>query len=72
VAREGGAAAAIEKAVRYLDAFHSEDRLRKVRTETACGPIPAFPPAERDGYASPKPSPVPALREGIALVRERR
>jgi hypothetical protein len=30
VVLEGGAAAAIGKAVRYLDSFHSEDRLRKV------------------------------------------
>ncbi|HTT92912.1 MAG TPA: hypothetical protein VMF65_25380 [Acidimicrobiales bacterium] len=35
VVPEGGAAAAIEKAVRYLDSFHSEDRLQKVRTEVA-------------------------------------
>src|SRR5262249_27936904 len=32
VVREGGPAAAIEKAVRYLDSFHSEDRLKKART----------------------------------------
>lgn len=32
VVQAGGAAAAIEKAVSYLDSFHSEDRLRKVRT----------------------------------------
>jgi rhodanese-related sulfurtransferase len=32
VVREGGPAAAIDKALRYLDAFHGGDRLRKVRT----------------------------------------
>ena len=30
--REGGPAAAIAKAVEYLDAFHEEDRLFKVQT----------------------------------------
>jgi hypothetical protein len=30
--REGGPAAAVAKAVRYLDAFHEEDNLRKVQT----------------------------------------
>jgi rhodanese-related sulfurtransferase len=32
VAREGGPAAAIDKALRYLDAFHGGDRLQQVRT----------------------------------------
>ncbi len=31
-AREGGPAAAIAKAVHYLDAFHEEDHLRKVQS----------------------------------------
>ena len=30
--REGGPAAAIGKAIRYLDAFHEHDRLQKVQT----------------------------------------
>jgi hypothetical protein len=34
--QEGGPAAAIVKAIRYLDAYHEEDRLRKVQT----GPFP--------------------------------
>jgi hypothetical protein len=34
--REGGPAAAIVKAIRYLDAFHEEDRLRKVQTAIRC------------------------------------
>ena len=73
VVAEGGAAAAIEKAVHYLDAFHAEDRLRKVRTETLCTPcLPAFPPVERGGYASPRPSSVPALPNGIVRSLERR
>jgi hypothetical protein len=38
VAQKGGAGAAIEKAVHYLDAFHSEDRLRKVRTSASRQP----------------------------------
>jgi rhodanese-related sulfurtransferase len=32
VVREGGPAAAIDKALRYLDAFHGGDRLRRVQT----------------------------------------
>jgi hypothetical protein len=72
VVGEGGAAAAIEKAVHYLDSFHAEDRLRKVRTETHFSPCRAFPPAERDGHASPRPSPAPALPNGIVRIRERR
>jgi len=32
VAPTGGPAAAVEKALRYLDAYHEEDRLRKVQT----------------------------------------
>ncbi|HEY7312874.1 MAG TPA: hypothetical protein VH643_26155 [Gemmataceae bacterium] len=42
VVREGGAVAAIERAVRYLDSFHAEDRLRKVRTEPLGSPGLAF------------------------------
>lgn len=34
--REGGPAAAIVKAIRYLDAYHEEDRLRKVQTTIRC------------------------------------
>jgi hypothetical protein len=34
--REGGPAAAIAKAIRYLDAFHEQDRLHKVQTEVRC------------------------------------
>ncbi len=30
--REGGPPAAVAKAVRYLDTYHEEDRLRKVQT----------------------------------------
>jgi hypothetical protein len=33
---EGGPAAAIVKAVRFLDAYHEEDRLRKVQTAIRC------------------------------------
>ncbi len=32
VAPTGGPAAAVDKALRYLDAYHEEDRLRKVQT----------------------------------------
>jgi hypothetical protein len=32
-APEGGPAAAIARALHYLDAFHQEDRLRRVQTE---------------------------------------
>src|SRR5262249_11927091 len=34
--REGGPAAAIVKAIRYLDAYHEEDRLQKVETALRC------------------------------------
>jgi hypothetical protein len=34
--QEGGPAAAIAKALRYLDAYHQEDRLRKVQTAIRC------------------------------------
>src|SRR5262249_7051206 len=34
--QEGGPAAAIAKAIQYLDAFHEEDRLRKVQTAIRC------------------------------------
>jgi hypothetical protein len=30
--QEGGPGAAIDQAIRYLDAYHQEDRLRKVQT----------------------------------------
>jgi hypothetical protein len=33
VATTGGPAAAVEKALRYLDAYHAEDRLRRVQTD---------------------------------------
>ena len=33
VADTGGPAAALAKAVRYLDAYHAEDRLRKVQSQ---------------------------------------
>jgi hypothetical protein len=36
----GGPAAAIAKAIRYLDAFHEEDRLRKVQTAFRCSECP--------------------------------
>jgi hypothetical protein len=72
VVREGGAVAAIEKAVHYLDSFHAEDRLRKVRTESLGRSSSAFPPTDRGGYASPKPSSVPALSNGFVQSRERR
>jgi hypothetical protein len=38
--REGGPAAAIDKAIAYLDAYHQEDRLQTVRTavrRSRCG-----------------------------------
>ncbi len=34
--REGGPAAAIARAVRYLDAYHEQDRLQKVQTVIRC------------------------------------
>ena len=34
--QEGGPSAAIVKAIRYLDAYHEEDRLRKVQTAIRC------------------------------------
>jgi hypothetical protein len=34
--QEGGPAAAITKAIRYLDAYHEGDRLRKVQTSIRC------------------------------------
>ena len=34
--QEGGPAAAIDKAIRYLDAYHQGDRLRKVQTTIRC------------------------------------
>jgi hypothetical protein len=34
--REGGPAAAIVKAIRYLDAYHEGDHLRKVQTAVRC------------------------------------
>jgi hypothetical protein len=34
--REGGPAAAIAKAIRYLDAYHENDRLQKVQTTIRC------------------------------------
>jgi hypothetical protein len=34
--QEGGPAAAIAKALRYLDAYHEEDHLRKVQTVIRC------------------------------------
>jgi len=34
--QQGGPAAAIVKAIRYLDAYHEEDRLRKVQTTIRC------------------------------------
>ena len=34
--RGGGPSVAIVKAIRYLDAFHEEDRLRKVQTAIRC------------------------------------
>jgi hypothetical protein len=36
VARTGGPAAAIDKALRYLDAYHGGENLRKVQTEIRC------------------------------------
>jgi hypothetical protein len=33
---EGGPAEAVAKAIRYLDAYHEEDRLQKVQTVIRC------------------------------------
>ena len=71
VVREGGAVAAIERAVRYLDSFHAEDRLRKVRTEPLCSPGLAFLPTDRDGHTSPRVSSVPAIPNRLVRSRER-
>ena len=38
--QQGGPAAAIVKAIRYLDAYHEEDRLRKVQTTFRCSECP--------------------------------
>ena len=72
VAREGGAAAAIEKAVHYLDSFHEDDRLHKVRTEPLGSPGSAFLPTDRDGHTSPRLSSVPAMPNRLVRSRERR
>ncbi|HVS38262.1 MAG TPA: hypothetical protein VMS17_22080 [Gemmataceae bacterium] len=34
--QQGGPAAAIAKAIRYLDAYHEQDRLQKVQTAIRC------------------------------------
>jgi hypothetical protein len=70
VVRRGGAVVAIEKAVHYVDSFHAEDRLRKVRTETLAFPSAAWAPTDRDGYSSPRPLSVPVRPSGIVRIRE--
>jgi rhodanese-related sulfurtransferase len=58
VVREGGPAAAIDKALRYLDAFHGGDRLRKVRTAIRGGPVGG-------GVLTPDPDAEPPLRMSV-------
>ncbi|HTU21145.1 MAG TPA: hypothetical protein VMG10_24035 [Gemmataceae bacterium] len=70
VVHQGGAAAAIEKAIRYLDSFHSGDRLRQVRTEVARQSSFAFPPNDRTGTP---PLPTQAFGRGqISLQAQSR
>jgi rhodanese-related sulfurtransferase len=54
VVRDGGPAAAIDKALRYLDAFHADDRLRKVRSAIrGGGPVDGAPLLPADPDAEP-------------------
>jgi hypothetical protein len=64
VVETGGPAVALTKAVRYLDAYHGEDRLRKAQSEIrSLGGDPSIPPARS------APGPVPLFEEDSKPIR---
>jgi len=56
----GGPAAALAKAIGYLDAYHGQDRLQRVQSEIRG--LGADPPAEATPPARSAPFPVPPLQ----------
>jgi hypothetical protein len=61
VVETGGPAAAITKAIRYLDAYHAEDRVRRVQSEIRG--LSGDAPAEASSLAVPPPFRVRSPRQ---------
>ena len=67
VADTGGPAAALARAIRYLDAYHAEDRLRRVQSAIRGGG--GDPPAEAVPPAHPVPFPEPLFQGNSTPTR---